>query len=58
VTVWESETYEDGTYLKGKVATDRVCPSTDTSGCSTDQKLTAITVERGLTKDEDGVLGL
>ena len=58
VTFPDSETYEDGIYLKGKVATDRVCPSTDTSGCSTDQKLTAITEEKGLGANKDGVLGL
>lgn len=31
---WYDEEYMDGTYLKGKIASDRVCPSSDTAGCS------------------------
>ena len=50
--------YADGTYLEGNVGTDRVCPSLNTSACSFNQKLVAITKATGLHSEEGGILGL
>ena len=48
----------DGTSLSGNVATDRVCPTTDTNGCSNTQEFVAISSASGLGEDEDGILGM
>ena len=50
--------YLDGTTLIGDLATDRVCPSKNESGCSNSQQFVALTKSKGLYDYEAGILGM
>lgn len=55
---YKSEEYMDGTKLSGKIGTDNVCPTTDTNSCANSFEFVVLTEAKGLTSEEDGILGM
>lgn len=50
--------YMDGSEISGSVAVEKICPTSDTSGCADQQQFTAADKAEGFSEIEDGIVGM